>query len=174
MSIISGAGLIKKVYFAREVIPLSQVLANFVNFLITLVVLLLAAFLVFQLRVSWALLILPLVLFLLLIFTTGLSLALSALNIKYRDISHFAEVFFMFFFYLTPIIYSFEMLPEKYRIWFYLNPMTSYVLAIREIILEGRLPSINNLLAILGWSVLFLWAGMRIFASREPRFAEDV
>ena len=52
--------------------------------------------------------------------------------------------------------------------------MTSYVLAIREIILEGRLPSINNLLAILGWSVLFLWAGMRIFASREPRFAEDV
>ena len=174
MSVISAGGLIKKVYFAREVIPLSLTLANFFDFLMTLVVLLLAAFVVFHLRITANLLLLPLILLLLFFFTSGISMAVAALNVRYRDISHFVEVFFMFFFYLTPIIYSMDMIPEAYRGYLYLNPMVPFILFIRDIILEGMLPPLNLLLMCMGWTVLAFVFGILIFTRREPYFAEDV
>ena len=171
---ISAGGLIKKVYFAREVIPLSLTLANFFDFLMTLVVLLLAAFVVFRLHITANLLLLPLILLLLFFFTSGITLAVAALNIRYRDISHFVEVFFMFFFYLTPIIYSMDMIPEAYRGYLYLNPMVPFILFIRDIILNGTLPPLNLLLMCMGWTVLAFIFGILIFTRREPYFAEDV
>lgn len=173
MSLISNAGLIKKVYFPREIIPLSLIFSNFVNFLMTLVVLF-AAMLLFGVNLGINILMLPVILFLLVMFTTGLSLMLASLNVFYRDISHFVEILFMAWIYLTPVIYSFEMIPEKYRIFLLLNPMTLVVELIRDTTIRNVFPNVSFLIALVGVASLMLFIGQRVFSKLDRDIAERI
>jgi ABC-2 type transport system permease protein len=173
-SIISASNLIKKVYFPRQIVPLSQTISNFINFLITLFILLIAAVFVFKIKITIAIIVLPIILIMLFLIVFGIGLALSALNVFYRDVSHFVEVFFMLWFYLTPIIYSIDMLPKKYQTLLFFNPITPIILSIREIILNGNLPTLKLIGIALMWSIIFMVIGTKIFSKREHRFAEEV
>lgn len=173
MSLISNAGLIKKVYFPREIIPLSLIFSNFVNFLMTLVVLF-AAMMLFGVQLGINILMLPFILILLVMFTTGLSLMLSALNVFYRDISHFVEILFMAWIYLTPVIYSFEMIPEQYRIFLLLNPMTLVVELIRDATIRNVFPNVGFLAALVGVATLMLFIGHKVFSRLDRDIAERI
>jgi ABC-2 type transport system permease protein len=173
MSLVNNSHLIKKVYFPREIIPLSLIMSNFVNFLMTLIVLF-AAMMLFGVPLGINILMLPVVLILLVMFTTGLSLMLSALNVYYRDISHFTEILFMAWIYLTPVIYSFSMIPEKYRIFLMLNPMTLVVELIRDTTIRNVFPDLKFLLALLVVSSITLAVGQSVFTKLERDIAERI
>jgi len=173
MSLVNNSHLIKKVYFPREIIPLSLIMSNFVNFLMTMIVLFVAMML-FGVPLGINILMLPVVLMLLVMFTTGLSLMLSALNVYYRDVSHFVEILFMAWIYLTPVIYSFSMIPEKYRIFLMLNPMTLVVELIRDTTIRNVFPDLKFLLALLVVSSITLVVGQSVFTKLERDIAERI
>jgi ABC-2 type transport system permease protein len=119
-------------------------------------------------------LMLPVVLILLVMFTTGLSLMLSVLNVYYRDISHFTEILFMAWIYLTPVIYSFSMIPEKYRVFLMLNPMTLVVELIRDTTIRNVFPDLKFLIALIIVASITLAVGQRVFTKLERDIAERI
>ena len=142
-SIVGNAHLIKKVYFPREVLPLSNVLSNLVNFLLALVVLIAALYAVGIGLTPWALL-LPVVIFVQILFTLGLALILSTLNVFYRDVAMIMDVLLLAWFFLTPVMYPIDILPQKatvlgidlsvQRLTYILNPMASLIASYRSIL----------------------------------------
>lgn len=172
-SIVANSNLIKKVYFPREIIPLSIILSNFVNFLITLVVLF-ASVVIFKVKIGISIIMLPVSLLLLLLLVIGIALILSSLNVLFRDVSHLVEVAFMAWFYLTPIVYSLDMIPEKYRIFLLLNPMTLVVECIRASMVYNTMPKLIYILALTIIDILLIIIGYKVFMKLEKRFAEEI
>jgi ABC-2 type transport system permease protein len=109
-----------------------------------------------------------------LIFTIGLSLMLAALNVVYRDVSHFVEIVFMAWFYVTPIVYSLDLIPEKYRRILLLNPMTLVIESFRDVFMYDKLPKLSYILGIILYGVVFMVISHVIFSKREISFAEDI
>lgn len=172
-SLVNNAGLIKKVYFPREIMPLSLIFSNFVNFLITFIILFAALF-VFKIKVGFSILLLPIILVLLLLITIGLSLILSALNVVYRDVSHFVEIIFMAWFYATPVVYSFELVPDKIKPLILLNPMTLVVQSVRDVVIYNKLPPAEYLLRMLITGIILIAIGYFVFSRIEKSIAESI
>lgn len=172
-SIVSNSNLVKKVYFPRTIIPISVVLSSFINYMITLVILGIAI-IVSDIKISVAVLLLPVILILLLVFTVGLGLALSALNVRYRDIAHFMEIIFMGWFYITPIIYSTEQIPNNLRFIAYINPLTTFIESIRSVLIYAELPNLISILSMIVYSLGILVLGIVIFNNLKDKFAEEI
>ena len=172
-SIVNNAALIKKVYFPKEIIPISGILSNFINFFITLIVVF-VAIIFFKIKIGLSIIVLPLILLLLLLFTIGLSLLLSSLNVLYRDISHFVEIIFMAWFYVTPIVYSMDLIPQKFKIILLANPMTLIVESIRATLLYNTMPKIKYLLIIMLVDFMFVLVGYKVFDNMQKSFAEEI
>jgi len=142
-SIVNNGHLIKKVYFPREILPISVVLSNFVNLVLALPVLIIFIIL-FKIPITLSLLFLPLVMLTQIIFTIGISLILSTLNVFYRDTGIIMEVIMQAWFFLTPVVYPLEILPEWgyvlgmglpiRRITYILNPMASIIATYRSVL----------------------------------------
>lgn len=171
-SITGNSNLINKVYFPREIIPISSILFNFINFIISLSVLFI--FLIIFKYISIYLLWLPFLLLLLILFTTGLSLILSSLNVKYRDIQHLIEVIFLPWQFLTPIVYPRASVPAILNNILLINPMTSIIECIRNVTYGCKNPSFRELILFTIISILIFFIGYRVFKSREKAFAEEV
>ena len=129
-NLVGAGGLMRKVYVPKAIFPLATVGGSLVNYLLSLIPLFLLI-LVTGRPVGWAILFLPVGLLPLLVFCTGLALLVSSLNIFYRDVHHIAEVFFLGWFYATPIIWPGKMIPELEALsrW---NPMALIVECIRQ------------------------------------------
>lgn len=182
-SIVNNAALIKKVYFPREVLPLSLILSNLVNFLLSLVVLF-AMFFVFRIHLTvWALL-LPLVIFTELLFIAGLAFMLSTANVFYRDTGMIMEVVMTAWFFVTPIFWPIEILPKHklllgldlnvHRLTYILNPMASLISTYRVILFNGARPALDFFLRTFVTSLVTLVIGYAIFARHSQVFAEEV
>jgi lipopolysaccharide transport system permease protein len=173
ISLMANAGLLKKVYFPREIIPVATVLFNFIQLVLALVVFLpFSAFMRGQ--VPWTLVLYPLVLGLQVVFGTGVALALSSLTVVFRDLRHLTEVGLAMMFWLTPIVYSPSMVPDSLRVLLVANPMTAFVTAYQDIAYWGRVPASGTFLAMAGWAVATLAAGWIIFRWRAPTLAEEL
>ena len=173
--LIGNADLIKKVYFPREVIPVSTILAAFINYLLSLVVLF--AFLIaFRKWPTVWILALPVIVFVQTIFVLGICLMVSSLNAFYRDVAYIAETALMLWFYATPIFYSHtkaEQFPLFFR-FYMLNPMAAIVISMRNILLDGRCPDILVMLPAILVSIAFFVAGAMIFRKQEPLLADHL
>ena len=177
-SLTGNSNLIKKTYFPRELLPASTVIANLVSHVIEMSILL-VVLLAFG---NWrALVYLPITVFLifaLAIFALGLGLALSSLNVYFRDIEHFLGIFFLVWFFLTPIVYSFDTLGSAGKPWvkdlLKLNPMTDAVLSFRATLYDGTHPGLFQLLYFVGWAVAAFFAGRAIFNRLEGGLAEEL
>ncbi len=173
-SVNSNSNLIKKVYFPREIVPISSVLFNFVNFVISLGVLFifLIVFKYLTIYILW----LPFLLVLLVFFTIGLSLILSSLNARYRDVQHLTEVIFLPWMYLTPIIYSRQLsnIPEIMKKVILINPMTSIIECIRDVTYGKTNPNFKELILFTIISIIVFVIGFKMFKSREKTFAEEI
>lgn len=182
-SIVSNAPLIKKVYFPREVLPLSVVLSNLINFLLALFALFAMLF-AFRVRLTiWALL-LPLVIVTQLLFTLGLGFILSTANVFYRDTRMIVDVAMQAWFFLTPIFYPIDILPKDRLLlgfdvnlqrWTYiLNPMASLISTYRVILYHGARPAPDFFLRTFVTSLLTLVVGYLVFVRHSRVFAEEV
>ncbi len=172
-SIINNVNLLNQFKFSREIIPLSYLLANFIGFILGFVVIL-PLFIIFNYRVILYIWFLPVILILFLLFTSGICLFLSSLNVLIRDVSHILEVGLLFWFWMTPIFYSIEMIPAPYRIICYLNPLTFYMIMFRDILYGATLPNIWVIAvgAILAFLAQVL--GYMFFLKISPEFLKRI
>ncbi|HEY4662795.1 MAG TPA: ABC transporter permease [Candidatus Humimicrobiaceae bacterium] len=178
-SIIGNSNLVNKIYFPREIIPLSIVLANFFNFLLELA----ALFIVLGiLRYPFYiyLYLLPIVIFIQFFLVVGMTLLVSALNVFFRDLQHLITIIMMVWFFGTPVIYPLSMVPERFQFIMKINPMTIYASYYRNIFYfvkypEGAgFPSVTETLTALGITLLIFFLGYFVFKRLEPRFAEEI
>jgi len=131
-------------------------------------------FIVFRIQIAPYLLLLPLALLLHLAFTMGVALLLSCINVYFRDVTHLLGVGLMFWFWLTPIFYSLDMVPIRFRWICIINPMTSYVTIYRNILFEAKVPNLYIISIALGAAVGVLLVGYIIFAKLERSFAKGI
>lgn len=173
LSITGNANLVKKTRFPRLVLPLSIVIANLVNFLLSLVVLFLFLVLLgygIPKTIVW----LPLVIGIQFLFCLGLSLFVACSHVYFKDTEHLISVALLAWFFLTPIIYPLSMIPENYLKWFLFNPMALLVGWYRQVFLNADPVSAVGVALCLAITVLFVWAGFSLFRRFEPDFADEL
>ena len=168
-----NGGIIKKVYFPREILPISVVVAGLINFLISCVIDLI--FTVFGgIGISIQLLWLPLIAIIQSALSLGLLFVLSAINVYVRDIEYLVAFLLNLLFYATPILYTASMFPSKVRWILYLNPMSTIVDAYRSIFYYKVMPNLASLALVGILSFIILIIGYIIFRKLEKGFAEEV
>lgn len=173
-SLIAGGNLIKKVLFPAEVLPIVTILGNMVHFLLGLPIL--AGFMIYYgVRPDWIELPWFLVaVFVQLIFTTGLAMLLSALAVHFRDVKDLVSNLLTFWFFATPIIYSYQQFPQ-FKFYFDLNPFTHLAISYQEILFfPGPFGHKWWLLAMGGGSILLFLAAYWVFDRLRDSFAEAV
>lgn len=171
--IVTNGGIIKKVYFPREILPISTLTSNLVNFLITQVIVLLAL-LISGIGITKAILFFPVIVLLQYILQMGLAFIFSAITVYIRDVEYIINIFMMLMFYLCPIVYEPSMIPENLLKLFKLNPMFDIISFYRKILYEGTIPDIYNVVKILFVCLFVLFIGYAIFKHLEKRFAEEL
>jgi homopolymeric O-antigen transport system permease protein len=171
VSIYSNTGLVKRVPMPRELLPVATVLAASLHFLIQLgLVVILTLLAGYELNRYW--LILPLVLGCEVIFVCGLSLVTAAMDVYYRDIRYVVESLNTVLFWLVPIFYSFSMVPQEYKSIYEYNPIAAVVLAVRAVMMEGRMPPTALLIKLPLVSFATLALGYLIFRRLKRNFAD--
>ena len=177
-SVTGNAHLIDKVHFPREVLPISVVLANLINFLLSLVVFLPLALLLGAKWNAW-ILALPVVIGIQTMILLGISLLLAAMNVFYRDAEQVLEVGLTAWFFLTPVFYELELLPNQvlgidvWRLVYTLNPMATLVTDYRYVMLY-QTPIIRHTLVPFVIGCVLLAVGWWTFRRVAPAFAEEV
>jgi len=176
--VIGNASLVKKTWFPRIILPLAAVLSNLVHFGLSLLVLAVALPLLgVSPGIGW--LHLPWLIALQFIFCLGISLGLSALNVFFRDVEHLVPIALMSWFFVTPVIYSADLvlgnpsLPAWVAPVFFANPMAALLTWYRHAFLGDPLPAVALWPGLLGVFVVFS-VGALLFNRLEPRFADEL
>ncbi len=172
-AISSGGSLMTKALFPPQILPVVAVLTNLINFLFA-IPLLLGFMLLVGISPGISFLSLPVVLFVELLFLLGLSLALSALNVHYRDIQHILGNLLTLWFFLCPIIYPITNVPERFRFTLTLNPVASFTAMYQDIFLNKTMPDWSHLGIVFCISLLTFMIGNFIFNRYREGFAELV
>ena len=201
-SIVYNPGLIKKVYFPREILPLATVGAGLVHFALQLLVMF-GVLLTFRYDFfGMNLLLIPLAIIPLVAFLVAISLLVSAANVFLRDVQHLIEVVMLFWFWLTPIVYpinfAFQVFKQKTLFGvrlstiYMLNPMSNVVVAFQRGIYKRLVAPDNNgnpvkvlfqasfgtyvgrLAAVTAFSLALVWLAQRIFARVQGNFAQEL
>lgn len=172
-SLVSNIGIIIKSYFPRLVLPLSTVLGSLVDFVISFFLLLVFLLADGQFPITWRYLLLPFLLILTTIFASGVGLLFGALMVVFRDMKNLLGFILMIWMYVTPIMYPITIAPERYRIFFYLNPLVGLIDAFRWAVLhQGDLPRFDYLLVSLFVSIVIWYLGALVFRAMENRIAD--
>lgn len=163
--LVANAGLLKKIYFPRLLVPLSNLIVNSVLWLMAL-----GVFFVFYVPLGgtlhWALLAYPFYLLLFLGFSFGLMLTFSVLYVDFHDLKHLVEVFIQLLFWTTAILYPLEMVPARFRDIFMLSPLAEFTRIFQDIFWSGVMPSWELTLGFAVWTVLSLALGLWLFYRR--------
>jgi ABC-type polysaccharide/polyol phosphate export permease len=173
-SIIDAAGLIKSVAFPRAILPVATVLFNLAQFVLTIGVFLPVALLLFGFSPSVAVLSVPLLLGLQILFTIGVAFTLATLTAYFRDVRHILEIALAVLFWTTPILYQYDSLPDVVRLPILLSPMSPFVVAWQQIFHESRLPDLAVWLTAGSYAAGTFVLGATVFVGSEDRLAEHV
>lgn len=168
-SVIANGPLIRKVYIPKYIFPMARVFSSFVTMSFSLVAIVIVM-LFTGVSLRWQMLLVPIPLFLLLVFCLGMGMILSALVVYFRDILHLYTVVIMAWMYMTPIFYPVSALPEPIGFILKFNPMYHYVTFFRDLVLTGTIPTIDVWFGSFGFSALSLAAGFLIFRKLQKNF----
>lgn len=168
-SIIDSAPLIKKIRINKVLFPLEKVCFALLNFAISLIAVL-AVMIFFRIAPTVNILLLPVLLAMVFMFSLGLGLLLAALSVFFRDVMHLWSVVLTAWTYATPLFYPVEILPEWAVPIMNANPMYYYVSYFREIALYGSTPSAEQTLICLAFAVGALVVGYAVFRKQEKKF----
>jgi ABC-2 type transport system permease protein len=184
-SIVSNAGLIKKVFLPREIFPIAAVGASVFSFLIQFFVLVIAVVVLGQFPLNANLLFLPVSIFMLLIYGAAFGLLFSALNVYFRDVQHFVEVGLLVLFWASPIVYSFDLVKsfigQSYLLEVYLlNPITVGILGFQKAMWLAGSDSawpedlMFRLIIMSFVGIIFLWFSQVVFSKLQGNFAQEI
>lgn len=172
-SIVANDSLITKVYFPREIIPLTTIASKMVDlFLMSIILIIFLA--LYKIPFHLTSLYIPFIFLVQLILITGVSLILSSINVYFRDIENILGVIITIWMYLTPIIYPPELIPENVRFLFGLNPMVGIINAYRNTILYGVPPPLISFSFSIIISIVLFILGIYIFRRLSRSFADVV
>lgn len=174
-SLVGNASLIQKTYFERKLLPASNVLANLVSHLIEMALLtaILAGF------GDWeAVAFIPMTMVLVVVmavFGFGMGLLVSALNVYFRDVEHFMNIFLLVWIYLTPVIYPITTPGvHRYLTILKINPMTEMTECFRAVLYYGRFPTLTQFGYFAGAALAILAIGWTVFSRLQDRMAEEL
>ena len=171
-SVVANGNILKKVYFPREIIPISVVTSALINFLITSIIMV-VFILVSGVGFSVHCLLFPLIVLIQYIITLAIVFVLSAITVYVRDVDHFVSIIIMLAFYVTPIVYKADMLPQKFQWALKINPMAQLIEAYRAVLYEHCMPDMT-MLGIWGLiGIAMLIVGYLIFKKLEKQFVEE-
>ena len=176
-SLVSSRNMLTKVYFPRLVLPVASVLTGIVDFCIAFVMLLgiMLYYNVaqgYQFSISWAWLTLPFFVLLALVTALGMALWLSSLNVRYRDVNYIIPFLAQFLLFVTPVVYSANMVPEQYQWVYSINPMAAVVTGFRWALLGTATPPDMSLALSVLVALILLISGMFFFRRMERTFAD--
>jgi homopolymeric O-antigen transport system permease protein len=182
--IVGSGGLVKRILFPAEVLPLVSVLSNLANFLLSLPLLFLFLW-IYGVRPSPMLAFLPVLLGIQLLLTVGLALPLAALNVHLRDIEQILTNGLVLLFFVSPILYPVETVPRTLHLFagsltvplrplYFLNPVAGLVQGYQNIIFYGREPHWIHLGMVAGAALVAFWGGYWIFDRLRDSLAEAV
>jgi len=168
-AIFGNASLIKKVYVPKYLFVVSRVFSSFINLLASFTALLLVM-IATRAELHWTVLLVPIPMLLLVVFSLGVGLVLSAITVKFRDIMHLYTVFTTALLYLTPVIYPMSILPS----WLYkivmLNPLTPMLMMFRNVMINNTLIDIPTLLITLVETIAMFLIGLYVFYKNQDDF----
>ena len=171
--VVTNSGIIKKVYFPREILPISITTSNLVNFIITEIIVF-AALLISGIGIGKTVIMLPVIILMQYILQLGFAFIFSAITVYVRDVEYIINIFMMLMFYLCPILYEAKMLPNNLLEILKLNPMFHIINVYRQILYEKQMPNFMSVLQIFLLCLFVLFIGFKIFKKLEKRFAEEL
>lgn len=173
-TVVINGNIIKKVYFPREILPISVVTSGLVNFFISCLIIL--GFIVFGgMSLSPVMLLAPVIAIIQFILSLGLLLVLSAINVYIRDVEYIVNFIMTLLFYATPILYSSELFKNTAFAWIMnINPLAHIINAYRDVFYYQQLPNFSSLGIVAGLSLVTLIIGYNIFKKLEKGFAEEL
>lgn len=172
-SILNQQSVLRQFNLPREILPLGTILSNFLNFILGWLIMY-PLFFFFNTKIILLFPLLIIVLLLNLFFVCGLGLALSILNVFFRDIGHLLGVLLMLWFWVTPIFYSLDMVPMRFRWLCNLNPMTTFVIFYREVIFRGNTPHLSIFIGAFLWASFSLLLSLMLFSNLESKLLKRI
>ena len=172
-TMIENGNIIKKVYFPREILPISVVTSEAINFIISTIIIM--AFVIFGgLGITKYILFYPLVLLAQYIIVLAISFVISSVTVYFRDLQHLIGVALQLLFYATPIVYSADTIPESFKWVLQINPMTYIINGYRAIFYEQQAPDLIPIFILIGVGIVACIIGYLIFNKLQKRFAEEL
>ena len=173
-SLIAGQNMMAKIYFPRIIMPISAIIVAMVDFAISFLILI-GLLIYFQYQPQWTIIFLPF--FLLIAFgaAMGAGIFVAALNVKYRDFRYIVPFIIQFGLYISPVGFSSRVIPEKWQILYYLNPMVGVIEGFRWCILGGA-NTLNAAALIISLLVttVFIVIGIYYFRKTERSFVDII
>jgi lipopolysaccharide transport system permease protein len=172
-SLLTKANLISKVYFPRILVVIASTISSLITFLLGFLVFIVFVVLT-DISFSWSMLFFPIYLTELYLIILGVSLALSVLYVRFRDLQHIWEILLQVGFWLTPIFYSVSMIPPEYHRFIYLSPVTRIIEYSRTIFIHAHIPSLRlNLIVLMMTCVVFV-TGYLVFRKYNRNLIEHL
>lgn len=172
-TMVENGNILKKVYFPREILPISVVTSEAVNFLISTIIIL--AFVLFSgLGITKYIVLYPIVFLAQYLLLLAISFVVSSICVYVRDLQHFIGIFLQLLFYATPIVYAADTIPTEFAWILKLNPMTYVINGYRDIFYNQTMPDINSLLLLIGGVIIAIVIGYLIFNKLQKGFAEQL
>ena len=169
---VENGNIIKKVFFPREVLPVSAVTSEMINFVISTSIIL--VFVTVYNRLTWFVVFYPLILLVQYVITLGISFFVASITVYFRDLQHFIGVFMQLMFYATPSAYSASRVPSSFRFVATLNPVAHIIEGYRDIFYTGQMPNLVTLAIILGIGLILCVIGYATFMKLQKGFAEQL
>lgn len=183
-SLVLNGALIQKVYFPRILLPLSLANATFFTWMLEMGVLLVALLIIGAFVLPWIPL-LAVFMIVFALFSVGLAMVVSIVNVYFRDLSYLLTIVLQFWFYLTPVLYPVDLLKTQSDNLgglfgtnvtllgiYQLNPVEGFIEIFRNLLYDNRAPDLVTVLVALGWTLASLGAGLLLFARKEKQMAE--
>ena len=172
-TVVGNSNIVKKVYFPREILPISVVTSAMVNFLISTIIIITFCF-IYGLGLSIYIVFYPIILIIQYILQLGIAFILSAATVYFRDLEHFVQIILMLMFYATPIVYSGDSIPDAFKSIIYLNPMAHIIEGYRDIFYNQTMPDLMSLGIVFLVSIVTCVIGYVIFKKLQKGFAEEL
>ena len=173
-SLIGNANMISKVYFPRMIVPASSIIVAFVDFLVSSI-LLVVLMIWYKFVPSYKIIFIPLFLLMALIFAFGVGLLIASLNVKYRDFKYIVPFIMQFGLYISPVGFSSDVIPVKWRFIYSINPMVGVIDGFRWCILgKGIDFYVRGFVVSIVLIFIFLFIGIWYFRKTEKTFADRI
>ena len=172
-AILSNGPLIKKIYVPKYLFVLSRVFSSTINLLASFTAMV-CVMLAMRVELHYTVLLAPIPLMFIVLFSLGVGLILSAITVKFRDIMHLYSVFVTALMYLTPVIYPMSILPDWLSPIVMLNPITNILQMFRSVMLYNSLPTLGSLVTASVESVVMLALGLYVFYKNQDEFILNI